>query len=325
MIEQNTTLQDNNVNEVNKRNWKKYNEELVVRGKFYIDLDFKDTWYDELNEMNYKKNGRPYKFPQSFIKMEMVWHQFVDYRGIEGMARKLSEYNLIPEYNDYTTIFRRICKLKPDIVMPEYNDLEIASDGTGMKTSGAGQYRIYKWGKKGGKKNKFLVITITAEVNTKKLLSIDSHIEGRGNSEASIAEKHIKNLSMKGYNIKKFYGDGAYDTNNMFYTLDALNIESGIKIRKNAAPENMKGSKYRRREARLAISMVYKLWVKIKNYGKRWNGTEGINSSVKRKYGEALRAKKPETLECEGYQKFLVYDMVKTYGEIHTYGAMKMP
>ena len=41
-----------------------------------------------------------------------------------------------------------------------------------------------------------------------------------------------------------------------------------------------------------------------KNYGMRWNGTGGINSSVKRKYGERLKSRKPETLECGRYQRF---------------------
>ncbi len=31
-----------------KRNWKKYNEELVVRGEFLLDLDFSDHWFQTL-------------------------------------------------------------------------------------------------------------------------------------------------------------------------------------------------------------------------------------------------------------------------------------
>ena len=27
-----------------KRNWKEYNEELVIRGKFFFDFDFVDQW-----------------------------------------------------------------------------------------------------------------------------------------------------------------------------------------------------------------------------------------------------------------------------------------
>ncbi|MEM2259048.1 MAG: hypothetical protein QXE46_04050 [Candidatus Thermoplasmatota archaeon] len=43
-----------------ERNWKEYNEQLVRRGEFYISLDFMETWDEELEEMNYKKRGRPF-------------------------------------------------------------------------------------------------------------------------------------------------------------------------------------------------------------------------------------------------------------------------
>ena len=35
-----------------KRNWKEYNEELVIRGKMLFDLDFADQWNLELKRMN---------------------------------------------------------------------------------------------------------------------------------------------------------------------------------------------------------------------------------------------------------------------------------
>ncbi len=48
-----------------KRNWKGYNEELVIRGKFIFDLDFVEQWEDELIRMNQGKRGSPYRFPAS--------------------------------------------------------------------------------------------------------------------------------------------------------------------------------------------------------------------------------------------------------------------
>ena len=37
---------------VDKRNWKIYNEELVVRGEFLLPIDMFDNWYEELDKMN---------------------------------------------------------------------------------------------------------------------------------------------------------------------------------------------------------------------------------------------------------------------------------
>jgi hypothetical protein len=85
---------------IDKRNWKSYNEELVVRGEFLLPIDMFDNWYEELDKMNEDKKGRPYEFPESFIKIQAVWHQWVDYRGLEGIARSLEKLCLIPYHDD---------------------------------------------------------------------------------------------------------------------------------------------------------------------------------------------------------------------------------
>jgi len=83
-------------NDEHKRDWRAYNEELVVRGEFYLDFGFVTNWNRELTEMNKNKKGGQYKFPKSFIRWEAVWKQWVDYRGLEGIARTLAKHGLIP-------------------------------------------------------------------------------------------------------------------------------------------------------------------------------------------------------------------------------------
>lgn len=53
------------------RDWIDYNEELVVRGEFLLDLDWVESWVAELEQMNYKKQGRQYEFPDSMIKLQL--------------------------------------------------------------------------------------------------------------------------------------------------------------------------------------------------------------------------------------------------------------
>jgi len=44
---------------VEKRNWKIYNEELVVRGEFLLPIDMFENWYEELDKINgARKVGR---------------------------------------------------------------------------------------------------------------------------------------------------------------------------------------------------------------------------------------------------------------------------
>ncbi|MEM4040112.1 MAG: transposase, partial [Thermoplasmata archaeon] len=148
----------------------------------------------------------------------------------------------------------------------------------------------------------------------KKLLNLEIHIQGEGQSEPKVAEKQIKEASEK-YKIKKFYGDSAYDTNNMFDILQSVGAEAAIKIRKNAAPENIRGSKRRRKEARVYKRLGYRKWAVYKKYGMRWVGTEGIFSAVKRKYGENTVSRSKEGLIAEGYQRFWAYDTIKYYAE----------
>ena len=79
-----------------KRNWKKYNEELVVRGEFLLDMDWVKSWDKELKEMNTGKPGRPYEFPESLIKLQAVWNQWIGYRQVKGLTRKLYEAAQLP-------------------------------------------------------------------------------------------------------------------------------------------------------------------------------------------------------------------------------------
>ena len=84
-----------------RRDWRQYNEELVIRGEFYLDLGFVENWGDELEAMNRNKRGGQFKFPSSIMKWFIVWKQLLDYRGLEGIARKMSYLSLIPDFPDF--------------------------------------------------------------------------------------------------------------------------------------------------------------------------------------------------------------------------------
>ena len=111
------------------RDWIKTNEMYVVRGEYYLDFDFVKGWDRELQGMNQGKVGAPFKFPESFMRLLAVWHQFVDYRGLEGIARSLERMHIIPQYHDYTTAWHRIGDMKPEVILPDYDELEVGGDG----------------------------------------------------------------------------------------------------------------------------------------------------------------------------------------------------
>ena len=106
--------------------------------------------------------------------------------------------------------------------------------------------------------NKHLVVIITADVRTKKIIGIESHVEGTDLSEPDAAADHMKNAVLHGVKIGKFYGDGAFDANDLFDLAHAIGVKPVIKIRKNACTDLQRGSKYRRREVREYQEKGYK-------------------------------------------------------------------
>ncbi|MEM4090815.1 MAG: IS5/IS1182 family transposase, partial [Thermoplasmatales archaeon] len=60
----------------------------------------------------------------------IIWKQFVDYRGLEGIMRKLFHMDLIPKYPDFSTIWNRIHSSTSGISRPLFDEAEIATDGS---------------------------------------------------------------------------------------------------------------------------------------------------------------------------------------------------
>ena len=293
------------------RDWVGYNEELVVRGEFLLDTDWVKSWNVELEAMNQGKVGAKYEYPESLIKLQAIWHQWFDYRGIEGVTRKLVEACQLPDYNDYTTANRRVNKLDVKFRLPKSGSVSVSCDGSGMQFGNAGEHRERMYG---NKNKRFIKIVITADPKTKKLLECDVSIVGEELSEPEIAEANMKILIHHGITISKFWGDGSYDVHNLFDFLDEYDIESAIKIRKNAV---LRGNGCRRdKEVQEYRKWKYKKWAKKKSYGLRWLGTEGIFSAVKRKFGEKTSSRDPENAIKEVRLRFWVYDEMKEYARM---------
>lgn len=296
-----------------KRDWKVENEKYVVRGEFLLDLDFVKSWDKELEEMNKAKKGAPYQFPESFIELLAVWGQWVSTRGLQGITRRFQMYGLVPKEADYSTISIRINKIDISFELPKEGNISVSTDGSGMKMSNRGDYKETKYGD--GKK-KFLRVTISADPYKKRLLDIDVCVDGEGDSEPEIAMSHLENLIVLGYDINKFFGDGAFDVHELFDLLCQYAILASIKIRKNASldPEG-KGSWKRKQEVLNYRKKKYKKWAKEKEYGRRWPGTEGIFSAVKGIFGEETRSKNIDNMIHEVKRKFWAYDKMCRYAE----------
>lgn len=284
-----------------KRNWPIYNEQLVKRGEFYLNLDFLDKNQGELMKMNKNKRGRPYAYTDSFIMFTAFLKTAfgLEYRQTEGVLRALSKYVPGIRAADYTTLWVRFSKIKFEL--PEALDdpqRVVAFDGTGVKASNRSEwYQIIS-----GKKRKWVKVMIAVDVRTGEILDIVV-AEGASRDNALFKEKGRK------IKMKAFMGDGAFDDKEIFDYCDKNNIQPIIKVRKNASRKS-RGSRLRRKSIRELEKIGEDKWSEKYGYGKRWL-VESCFSAVKRTYGDSVSAKRFDMAKKEAMLKFILYNAVK--------------
>lgn len=294
-----------------KRVWPQYNEELVVRGRFLLDVDWVKSWDSELEDMNSGKKGAPYEFPNSLIELQAAWNQLVGLRQVEGITRQLVAMAQLPDFNDYSTINRRIRKLDLKFELSKNGFCSISSDGSGIKMHNAGEYRQIKYG---SKQKRWIEVVISADPLTKDIINVEVSMDGEGEGEPEVAMQHLKSLWDKGITVNKFWGDGKFDVIELFNLLEQHGTESAIPPRDNAS-NKAHGSMRRAREVAEYKSKTWDDWARDKQYGKRWTGTEGIFSAVKGTMGEHTQAKTQETACIEAKRKFWTYEKMRKYAK----------
>lgn len=288
---------------IDKRDWKKYNKELVKRGEFYINPEFLETWNKEIRQMNAGKIGQPYLYPKSMIKFLAILSPKFDVRTLEGIMAGLSKMNYNFPIISYSQINRRINAL--DLTFPvEDNNIvfdDVAGcDGTGIKVSNRGEWMRQKW-----KVRRGWIKVVTLADKKGKIIDVEVGIE---NMNENFAFRRMLKLHKNSVGV--VYGDGLYDTKANFELCRKLKINPVFKIRKNAS-SNANGSMFRKDFVMEYKRLGHENWVKKKKYGNRWLCTEVIYSAVKRMEGEYVRATKEKNMLHEAKMKFWIYNEVK--------------
>lgn len=289
------------------RNWKEYNEQLVKRGTYLLDLELVKGWDNELVEMNKRKVGQPFIFPVSLIFLQAIWHAKNNpFRMIEGLTRELVLIAGLPAYNDYSTINRRVNKLDIKLDLPNSDNLVLFNDGTGLQAIEGGEYLREKYGKKN---RRWIQIIILGDPETKEPVSFEVNLLPK--SEAESTQKQAIELQKQGITIKAIGGDGAMDEMNLWKYLEENKIKPIIKPDKNA--RNDTKCELRNNVVKERNKKGYKKWAKQNGYGFRWTATEGIFSAIKRLFGEKLVAKSEIGLTQEAAIKIWAYQKIKRY------------
>jgi len=263
---------------VNKRNWPEYNEKLVKRGWFYLSTDFVKNWDKELKKMNKRKNGRPYRYPETFIQFSGLAYSFLHlpYRQLEGFLRALSGFVPGLRSADYTTLWQRISNLELNIPVPD-NDIVVAVDSTGMKVTSRGDWMREKHGveRKG-----WIKVHVAVDVETRRPITFEI-------TDERITDQDMVKPLLTDIKLKDSLMDGAYDKEEVFKFLKEKGVAMpGIKIRKNAIVKA--GSE--RAESVLEFKKYgFDSWKLVHRYGRRW-AAESVFSAIKRIFGENVRA-----------------------------------
>ena len=285
-----------------KRNWKVYHEELIIRGEFFFNFDFLENWNKELALMNKNKVGRPYEYPDGLFHWLSPMYNFLDSRKLEGAIRKLAYYIPRLQACDHSTIIERLNKLEPTLDVDKSKKYRVAVDVTGNKLSNRGEYIRHKWKVSRG----WIKVSIVIDRFTKELLDVQVALEEC--ADYKLAKKHLANL--QDVQIEDFAGDGAYYVEELYKLLEINRIFPVIKMPKNASTNGLDPMHKAVREMKKLGG--YDPWRDKFKYGHRWN-IEGYNSSTKRTFGECVRSQKEENCLKEAGRKFTNYERMKKY------------
>jgi len=287
------------------RDWRTYNEHLVRQGEVLLASDFVECWNDELSIMNCGKVGAPYRFPNTFIELEALWHaKQLPYRMIEGMMRELAHLGHLPDYNDYSCINRRVNDLGYCLASPQGNDLVVFSDGSGMQAVNGGEYLREKYGKKN---RRWIQIVLLGDAKTHQPISYEINLVPRSESESTV--RQLTQLLKAGVPITAAGGDGAMDDLDLWNFLNDQELQPIIKPDKNARTDS--DSPLRNQEVKTRNRLGYKKWARLRSYGHRWTATEGIFSAIKRVFGEQIRATKETGMLHEAACKIWAYQRLQ--------------
>lgn len=270
------------------KNWKKVNNKYINEGYLYLSFDFLKTWNNELSELNHKKIGGQYKYPNSLIKFCSTLKAIfgIGYRQISGLTNSLK--NLIkisgtPSYSQINRRFNQLALNLIDSIVDTKDSQAIAIDSSGIKLHQSGEWIREKH----GKRKPFLKLHIAVNVETKQAVAIEV-------TEDSVSDNKIDDIllrrSIEIASVEKVLEDGAYDTYDNWERLSNKGITPAIRLRKDSINTGLNA---RAKTVRYIEKVGIEQWKKEVEYGKRWL-VEIWYSVFKRRFGEHCTARKHE-------------------------------
>jgi hypothetical protein len=285
--------------------WKETDKRLIRRGELILDIGSLKNNEEELKNMNKHKRGPHFKLANSYITLLATVRYLyqMPYCQLQGFTHTL--HGLVPALppGDYSDLRKRILSLPVDPYrsLRETNEpVSIAVDSTGIKVEKAGGWIERKHGKKKRYvKLHFAVNTETHEVVAMEISTDDVHDVKALPGLVEGAERNVR--------VSKLYGDGAYDSGDVYRFLETRGIEPVIKPRRNSRLDV--GPPGRRLAVGRVRELGYDAWARVTGYGRRW-AVETSYSTFKRLFGEHSLARSFENIVRELVGKVALYNML---------------
>lgn len=287
------------------KNWTVYNKSLVNRGslELYIDPNIKNIWYG----YSYEQYS-----DEAITIMLMIKNAYgLQLRQVTGFMKSVFKLAGISiEIPDYTTLSRRSKKLKVTLNKTAKEFTAMIIDSTGLKLFGEGEWKVRKHGYSYRRTWRKMHIAIDTDGEIRAVA--DSHSDNHDITE-------YKNLlNQEEVPITALYGDGAYDSNNVYDECEKRSIENVyIPPRENARIFEHNHNK--RNEAIKRIRIIgRKEWKQESGYHKR-SLIENTMYRFKTQFGTNLHARSKENQQVEIVLKCNILNMFHSFGMPQSY------
>jgi len=285
--------------------WHEIDEKLIRRGELILDTNLLEHHQEQLKAANRGKNGAPYRMANTYIQLlsAIRYLYSMPYRQLEGFTRSL--HTLVPDLppGDYSGLRKRILRLPVDPyrgLRESSEPVSIAVDSTGISVHKAGGWveRVH------GKKRRYVKLHFAVNIESKEVVAMEVSTDDKHDVEAlpGLVEGSERNVR-----VMRLYGDGAYDSGEVYRLLEAKGIEPVIKPRRNARLGS--GPPSRRLAVRRFRELGHEAWAVLTGYGKRW-AVETVYSVFKRLFGEHSLARSLENVARELVGKVALYNVL---------------
>lgn len=216
--------------------WKIYNEALVRRGEFLLDLELLGDEEEQLRELNWEKRGRPYRYSEGLIHFAVVLKIAfkLDYRSTQGLLRKILPF-LGLQAMDYSTLCERVGKLPRELKVYEpQGEQAVAIDSTGRSQGLRGTYRESTYATP---ERTFVKLHVSVNTKTRQVQSMAVTV----GKAADIRQAPMLLAAARQHgSVRKLYADAAYDGAELRGELAEGGAESAIRLNPQAKPKNIR-------------------------------------------------------------------------------------